>query len=64
MKQSNSYTNMDQNWQWPEKTWFRERLNAIKAKEHEQRRKPLVGTQPTEHLSEPDTPEKLPLKAD
>jgi hypothetical protein len=55
---------MDQNWQWPEKTWFRERLNAIKAKEHEQRRKPLVGTQPAEQLGEPDTPEKVSLKAD
>jgi len=63
MKQSNSYPNLDRNWQWPEKTWFRERLNAIKAKEHEQRRRPLVGAQPTEHLGEPDNPEKSPLKA-
>lgn len=29
----------DQNWRWPEKTWFRERLNAIKAREHEQQRR-------------------------
>ena len=32
---------MEQNqiWRWPEKTWFRERLNAIKARENAQRQK-------------------------
>lgn len=25
--------NFDQNWAWPEKTWFRERLNAVRARE-------------------------------
>jgi hypothetical protein len=64
MKQSNSYSNLDQNWQWPEKTWFRERLNAIKAREHEQRRKPLVASQPARHPSEPDDSEKDSLKAE
>jgi len=34
-----SHMDHDQNWRWPEKTWFRERLNAVKAREHEQRRK-------------------------
>jgi len=33
----NSYDG--QNWAWPEKTWFRERLNAIKAREQENRRR-------------------------
>jgi hypothetical protein len=37
MNQDNSYDG--QNWAWPEKTWFRERLNAIKAREQESRRK-------------------------
>jgi len=40
----------DQNWRWPEKTWFRERLNAVKAREHEQRRKS------TERVARPDEP--------
>lgn len=39
-KLPNTYSDADRNWQWPEKTWFQERLNSIKAKEHEQRRKP------------------------
>jgi hypothetical protein len=34
-----------QNWQWPEKTWFRERLNAMKAQENQQRRRPIVNSQ-------------------
>ncbi|HXG51157.1 MAG TPA: hypothetical protein VNN77_07125 [candidate division Zixibacteria bacterium] len=28
-----------QNWAWPQKTWFQERLNAVKARENEARRK-------------------------
>jgi hypothetical protein len=44
MKQINSYSNHDQNWHWPEKTWFRERLNALKARENEQRRRAPVGS--------------------
>ena len=39
----NSYDG--QNWAWPEKTWFRERLNAIKAREQESRRKAAVSSQ-------------------
>jgi hypothetical protein len=31
--------NSDRNWAWPEKTWFRERLNALRAREHEAHRK-------------------------
>jgi hypothetical protein len=30
--------NSDRNWAWPEKTWFRERLNALRAREHETRK--------------------------
>lgn len=50
MKPLNPNANHDQNWQWPEKTWFRERLNALKARENEQRRKP-VGS--SEHRAQP-----------
>ena len=31
--------NSDRNWAWPEKTWFRERLNALRAREQ----KPIVS---------------------
>jgi hypothetical protein len=44
MKPTTGYQNHDQNWQWPEKTWFRERLNALKARENEQRRKIAAGS--------------------
>ena len=64
MRQSNNYSNPDQNWQWPEKTWFRERLNAIKARENEERRKALVGHQAPQRAGEPVNSEKGPLKAD
>ncbi len=37
--------NFDQNWTWPEKTWFRERLNAVKARERESHRKPWDRSQ-------------------
>ena len=33
----------NRNWQWPEKTWFRERLNAVKAQENGQRRKLVIS---------------------
>jgi hypothetical protein len=39
MKSTTGYSNHDQNWHWPENTWFRERLNALKARENEERRK-------------------------
>lgn len=38
-KLANNFSGVDRNWQWPENTWFRERLNAIKAQENGQRRK-------------------------
>ena len=49
MKQSTTSSNPDQNWHWPEKTWFRERLNAIKAREQETRQK----ITPTDAMTEP-----------
>ena len=48
MKQSNTYSNPDQNWHWPEKTWLRERLNAIKAREQETRQKVTTVNATTE----------------
>jgi len=33
---------VDQNWSWPEKTWFRERLNTLRAREQEAHRKPTA----------------------
>ena len=38
-KLPSNFSEVDQNWQWPEKTWFRERLMAVKAQENGQRRK-------------------------
>ena len=38
MKQSNT-TYTDQNWSWPQSTWFQKRLNAIKAQEEATRQK-------------------------
>jgi hypothetical protein len=35
--------NSDRNWAWPEKTWFRERLNALRAG-HEPASLPPTGT--------------------
>jgi hypothetical protein len=42
-KLTNNSSDVDGNWSWPEKTWFRERLNAVKARESEQRRKPIFA---------------------
>jgi len=44
-----------QNWQWPEKTWFRERLNAMKAQENQQRRRPIVNSQQPNTVPSPET---------
>jgi len=64
MRQPTNYSNPDQNWQWPEKTWFRERLNAIKAREQEERRKTLAGHQAPQRAAVPADSEKGSLKAD
>jgi len=63
-KMSTRYTDADANWQWPEKTWFRERLNALKAREYEQRRKPLVSPKTPTLAAAPDATEKDSLKVD
>ncbi len=54
-KLPNTYSEADRNWQWPEKTWFQERLNSIKAKEHEQRRRAGANSI-KEPLNEPVSP--------
>jgi hypothetical protein len=43
MKPSDFDPNSDRNWAWPEKTWFRERLNALRAREHETHKKPVIN---------------------
>jgi hypothetical protein len=63
MKNPTSYSNHDQNWHWPEKTWFRERLNALKERENEQRRKPIVGSTKTDPAIE-KTADRDELKVD
>jgi hypothetical protein len=63
-KMSSSYPDVDGNWQWPEKTWFRQRLNALKAQENEQRRKPLVNSQTPKVAAAPTDMAKGPLEAD
>jgi hypothetical protein len=55
---------VDGNWQWPQKTWFRERLNALKAQEMEQRRKPLVSPKTPTSAAASATTEEDSLKAD
>ena len=64
MKHLNPNSNHDQNWQWPEKTWFRERLNALKARENELRRKPLATSERRDVTSPPETSLKAELKVD
>ena len=41
MKKSDSNAHCDQNWAWPEKTWFRERLNALRARDEQNHRKAI-----------------------
>lgn len=43
-KTPSTFNEADRNWQWPENTWFQERLNSIKAREQEQRRKQTPGS--------------------
>jgi hypothetical protein len=59
----NSHSNHDQNWTWPEKTWFRERLNAIKARETQERRKTVSAPTRSEQVTVPSHP-KDELKVD
>jgi hypothetical protein len=64
MKPLNSDLSHDQNWSWPEKTWFRERLNAIKARENEERRKTLTGSSRAGQVTVPSGATKDDLKVD
>ena len=63
MKPARSDTEHDQNWHWPEKTWFRERLNAIKAREQETRQKMTPANARTEPV-DVSTTAKSDLKND
>ena len=63
MKQAITSSNPDQNWHWPEKTWFRERLNAIKAREQETRQKVTTANAMTEPVDS-STSAKGELKND
>jgi hypothetical protein len=63
-KMPSTYSEADRNWQWPEKTWFQERLHSIKAREQEQRRKTGPGSS-KDLLSEPASEHGIePLKLD
>lgn len=54
----------DQNWRWPEKTWFRERLNAVKAREHEERQKATESSAKPGEVTPPASTDKHKLKVD
>ena len=64
MKQPNTSINDGQNWQWPDKTWFRQRLNAIKAEENQQRRRPMVNSSKPAKATSPETDSSDRLKAE
>jgi hypothetical protein len=64
MKSEPNYTEHDQNWHWPEKTWFRERLNAVKAQEHEQRRRVTTSAKKIDRDASSSRPEANELKVD
>jgi hypothetical protein len=64
MKQPNASINDGQNWQWPDKTWFRQRLNAIKAEENQQRRRPMVNSNQPAKVTSPKTDPADRLKAE
>ena len=60
MKQQDVNSYDGQAWAWPQKTWFRERLNAVKAQEYETRRKPLASLQKPTAVEVKPSGEKLP----
>ena len=63
-KLSNNFSDADRNWHWPEKTWFRERLNAIKAQENSQRRKLVINSSQSTAAAPPTETKPDPLKVD
>ena len=62
MKPMTGYSNHDQNWHWPENTWFRERLNALKARENEERRKAPPRSTRLDHVTAQSSDAKDALK--
>jgi hypothetical protein len=64
MKQPNTISGDGQNWQWPQKTWFRERLSAIKAQENQQRRRPIVRSQQPATVASSQADATDPMKAE
>jgi len=54
----------DQNWRWPEKTWFPERLNAVKARDHEQREKSGESSERPDEVTDKAKPARKKLKVD
>jgi len=64
MKHSTTSSSPDQNWHWPEKTWFRERLNAIKAREQDTRRKTATDNATSDQPVDSGTVAEGNLKAD
>lgn len=64
MKQPNTISQGGQNWQWPEQTWFRQRLSAVKAEENQQRRRPIVSPQQPTKVTSPEAGPVDVLKAE
>jgi len=64
MKQPNTISQGGQNWQWPEQTWFRQRLNAVKAEENQHRRRPMVNSQQPTRVASPEADPADALKAE
>lgn len=64
MKQPTTISQGGQNWQWPEQTWFRQRLNAVKAEENQQRRRITVHSQPSVQAPSMDADPADQLKAE
>ena len=62
MKQPTFNPGIDQNWNWPEKTWFKERLNAVKAREQELRRKPMIVSRKPTTVADESSADKEPDK--
>lgn len=63
-RKPNSYADVDGNWQWPEKTWFRERLNALKAQEAGRRQRPGYSARQTVTDEPTVSPQPEALKLD
>jgi hypothetical protein len=63
MKQPEGHPHFSPNWAWPEKTWFRQRLNAVKAREQEEQRKP-ASSRPSPATVESETNGNTPADKD